>query len=207
VRLDSGVEPGDVVEGRYDSMFAKLIVSGPDRAAALRRADRVLAETEIGGVPTPLAAYGLIVRHPDFAAEPFRVHNRWVEQDFGGVAEPAPDPGTVMVRIGRRVMPVAVPGLSVLGERARTIRDESAALRSQAGLADTGPAVLAPMQGTIVAIAVKDGDVVEVGDLVAVCEAMKMENPVLAPRSGVVSGLAVSVGDSVSHHAVLCSIV
>ncbi len=208
VRLDAGVEAGDTVEGRYDSMFAKLIVSGPDRAAVLRRAERVLAETEIGGVPTPLGVYRQIVRHPDFAAEPFGVHNRWIENDFDGAeADAAPaDSGSVMVRVGRRVMPVPVPGLAVLGDRTATIRAESAALRSEAGSADTGPAVLAPMQGTIVAVAVKDGDSVQVGDLVAVCEAMKMENPVVAHRAGVVSGLSVSVGDSVSHHAVLCRI-
>ena len=210
VRLDAGVEPGDPVEGRYDSMFAKLIVTGPDRSATLRRAGRVLAETEIAGVPTPLGAYRLMVRHPDFAAEPFRVHNRWVENDFDGLdpgGAAAADSGTVMVRIGRRVIPVPVPGLTQLGDRAAAIRAESAALRTEAGTADTGPAVLAPMQGTIVAVAVKDGDHVELGDLVAVCEAMKMENPVLAHRSGVVSGLSVSVGDGVTHHAVLCSIV
>jgi acetyl-CoA/propionyl-CoA carboxylase biotin carboxyl carrier protein len=208
VRLDAGLEPGDAVEGRYDSMFAKLIVTGPDRAATLRRAARVLAETEIAGVPTPLGVYRLMVRHPDFAAEPFRVHNRWVENDFDGL-DPgggAVDSGAVMVRIGRRVMPVPVPGLSQLGERADTIRAESAALRTQAADLDTGPAVLAPMQGTIVAVAVKDGDHVEVGDLIAVCEAMKMENPVRAHRAGVISGLAVSVGDGVKHHAVICQI-
>ncbi|HUR73009.1 MAG TPA: biotin/lipoyl-containing protein, partial [Sporichthya sp.] len=169
---------------------------------------RVLEETSIGGVPTPLGVYRLMVRHPDFAAEPFRVHNRWVENDFAGaVEEEAVDSGSLMVRIGRRVMPVPVPGLDHLGDRAATIRAESAALRTEAGTADTGPAVLAPMQGTVVAVAVKDGDHVDVGDLVAVCEAMKMENPVRAHRSGVISDLAVSVGDGVTHHAVLCTIV
>jgi acetyl-CoA/propionyl-CoA carboxylase biotin carboxyl carrier protein len=113
-----------------------------------------------------------------------------------------------MVRIGRRVMPIAVPGLARLpDDRAAAIRSESAALRSGAAAVDTGPAVLAPMQGTIVAVGVKDGDAVEVGDLIAVCEAMKMENPVLAHRAGVIAGLAVAVGDGVAHHAVLCSIV
>ena len=209
VRLDAGIEAGDAVEGRYDSMFGKLIVSGPDRPSVLRRAARVLAETEISGVPTPLPAYGLMVRHPDFAAEPFRVHNRWVEQDFEGAADvgdAAVDPGSVLVRVGRRVMPVRVPGLTQLGDRAETIRTEAAALRTEAGTADHGPDVVAPMQGTIVAVAVKDGDHVESGDLVAVCEAMKMENPVRAHRAGTIAGLAVAVGDSVAHHAVMCSI-
>jgi acetyl-CoA/propionyl-CoA carboxylase biotin carboxyl carrier protein len=208
IRLDAGVEAGDAVEGRYDSMFAKLIVSGPDRPATLRRAARVLAECTIAGVPTPLAVYAAIVRHPDFAAEPFHVHNRWLEQELEPVAAPSADPATVMVRIGRRVMPIAVPGLARLpDDRAAAIRSESAALRSGAAAVDTGPAVLAPMQGTIVAVGVKDGDAVEVGDLIAVCEAMKMENPVLAHRAGVIAGLAVAVGDGVAHHAVLCSIV
>jgi acetyl-CoA/propionyl-CoA carboxylase biotin carboxyl carrier protein len=208
VRLDAGVEAGDAVDGRYDSMFAKLIVSGPDRGAVLRRADRVLEETTIVGVPTPVELYRQIVRHPDFAAEPFRVHNRWAESELDAAVPQAPDPGSVMVRVGRRVMPVAVPGLERLpAERASEIRAASAELRSEAASVDTGPSVLAPMQGTIVAVAVKDGDTVAVGDLIAVCEAMKMENPVLAHRAGVITGLTVAVGDGVTHHAVLCSIV
>jgi uncharacterized protein YdeI (YjbR/CyaY-like superfamily)/biotin carboxyl carrier protein len=120
----------------------------------------------------------------------------------------APDSGSVMVRVGRRVMPVAVPGLERLpAERASEIRAASAELRSEAASVDTGPSALAPMQGTSVAVAVKDGDTVAVGDLIAVCEAMKMENPVLAHRAGVITGLTIAVGDGVTHHAVLCSIV
>nr|WP_019873574.1 biotin carboxylase N-terminal domain-containing protein [Sporichthya polymorpha] len=211
VRLDAGVEDGDAVDPRFDSMFAKLIVSAPDRAAALRRAARVLAETEIAGVPTPLAVYRRIVRHPDFAGEVLRVHNRWVEQDLAAEADletggGPTDPAVVGVRVGRRVMPVRVPGLTVLGGRAAAIRAEAAALRTAGAAVADGPEVLAPMQGTIVAVAVKDGDLVAPGDLIAVCEAMKMENPVRAHRAGVVTGLSVTPGAPVAAATVLCTL-
>jgi acetyl-CoA/propionyl-CoA carboxylase biotin carboxyl carrier protein len=205
VRCDAGVEPGDAVEARYDSMFAKLIVSGPDRATTLRRAHRVLGETVVTGVPTPIELYRSIVRHPDFSGEPFRAHTRWVESDLA-VPGAAPDPTTVSVRVGRRLMPVALPGLAEVGARAEQIRTGSADLRAGGAASADGPAVTAPMRGTIVAVAVKDGDVVAVGDLIAVCEAMKMENPVRTRRAGVVAGLTVAVGDPVDQGSVLCEV-
>ncbi len=105
-------------------------------------------------------------------------------------------------------MPVRVPGLDSLGStRAAQVRTESAALRAEAADAvEAGPTVAAPMQGTIVVVAVKDGDHVEPGDLLAVLEAMKMENPIRAHRAGVVEGLTVVPGDAVAHRAVLCRI-
>ncbi|MGQ0629528.1 MAG: acetyl/propionyl/methylcrotonyl-CoA carboxylase subunit alpha [Sporichthyaceae bacterium] len=218
IRLDTGFEAGDTVEGRYDSMFAKLIVSGPDRAITLRRAADALAELRIEGLPTPVAFYRQVLTHPDFTAESpdgapgtFAVHNRWIERDFDGELTPwrvdeEIDPNTVMVRVGRRLMPVPIPGLAVLGERAERIRAESAALRAASAATVSGPAVRAPMQGTIVAVAVKDGDVVAEGDLVVVCEAMKMENPVLAHCAGTISNLTVVPGDTVAQRALICEI-
>ncbi|MGQ0623063.1 MAG: acetyl/propionyl/methylcrotonyl-CoA carboxylase subunit alpha [Sporichthyaceae bacterium] len=213
IRLDSGFEAGDVVEGRYDSMFAKLIVSGPDRATTIRAARQALAELRIEGLPTPVAFYQQVLAHEDFTAPDgdFAIHNRWIERDFTGVLQPwqAPDdldPNIVMVRVGRRLMPVPIPGLCVLGARAEQVRAESAALRAASAATISGPAVRAPMQGTIVAVAVKDGDVVTEGDLIVVCEAMKMENPVLAHRAGRISGLTVTPGDTVAQRAVICEI-
>jgi acetyl-CoA/propionyl-CoA carboxylase biotin carboxyl carrier protein len=204
VRCDAGVAAGDRVQARYDSMFAKLIVSGPDRATTLRRAQRVLDETVVTGVPTPLELYRQLMRHPDFAAEPFRVHTRWLES-LGTSAPPA-EPGVLVVRVGRRLMSVEVPGLAELGPRAERTRAQSAALRAGGTAAEAGPAVRAPMRGTIVAVAVKDGDHVGSGDVIAICEAMKMENPVRARRSGLVVGLTVAVGDPVDQGDLLCEI-
>ncbi|MGQ0467827.1 MAG: acetyl/propionyl/methylcrotonyl-CoA carboxylase subunit alpha [Sporichthyaceae bacterium] len=210
IRVDTGVEAGDMVDGRYDSMFAKLVVSGPNRATTLRRAGRALASLRIEGVPTPLALYRLVVEHPDFA-ESFAVHNRWLEEDFeGNVAPWRPEAGEdnqLIVRVGRRPMTVTVPGLDGLGETGERARTESASLRAAATETAAGPAVSAPMQGTIVSVVVADGDRVEPGDLLAVLEAMKMENPIRAHRAGTVEGLAVHVGATVAQRALVCRIV
>jgi acetyl-CoA/propionyl-CoA carboxylase, biotin carboxylase, biotin carboxyl carrier protein len=111
------------------------------------------------------------------------------------------------VQVGGRPLQVRVPGLAVLGERAATIREQSAAAYVEKAGAAAGNTVTAPMQGTIIAIDVQDGQPIESGGRVAVLEAMKMENPVLAHRSGTVAGVAVAVGDSVAHGSVLCEIV
>jgi acetyl-CoA/propionyl-CoA carboxylase biotin carboxyl carrier protein len=203
VRWDGGVEAGDAVDGRYDSMFGKLIVSGPDRPSALRRARRALDELEITGVPTPVAFYRWLLDHPDFAGD-FAVHNRWVDAVIGELPKPETPLDRVTVRVGRRSFPVALPGLATLGDRAAEI---VAGLR---GPGEAGPAdslVLSPMQGTIVTVAVKEGDVVAVGDLIAVLEAMKMQNPVLAAVAGTVTDLRAGVGDSVAHRQHLCEII
>nr|WP_083474142.1 biotin carboxylase N-terminal domain-containing protein [Pseudonocardia sp. AL041005-10] len=207
VRVDSGVVEGDVVDGRFDSMFAKLVVTGRDRPQALRRARRALAEARIEGVPTPLPFYREVVVDPDFTGDghTFAVHNRWIEERPVAVG-PGPVGDTLAVRVGRRSLPVPVPGLAVLGDTAARIRQESAALQRAETAGVSGPVVTAPMQGTIVAVAVTDGTRVARGDLVAVLEAMKMENRVLAHRDGTVRGLAVAPGDAVSVRSVLCEI-
>jgi acetyl-CoA/propionyl-CoA carboxylase biotin carboxyl carrier protein len=209
VRLDSGVEEGDAVDGRFDSMIAKLIVTGRDRPEALRRARRALAEARIEGVPTPLPFYREVVEHPDFTAVGglFAVHNRWIEEEAGELlgAELAED-DLLTVRVGRRLMAVSAPGLVALGERAAPIRRESAAMRLAEAGEIAGVNVVAPMQGTIVQVVVSDGQAIAKGELVAVLEAMKMENRVLAHRDGVISRIAVAAGDSVGAAAVICRI-
>ena len=162
-------------------------------------------------MPTPVPFYRQVVEHPDFA-DRFAVHNRWIETEFDGVVEPWTDPAAegapdaLPVRVGRQVLTLQVPGLAVLGERGDTIRRDAAALRSAATTTVSGNAVVAPMQGTIVQVAVREGQEVAEGDLVAVLEAMKMENPVLAHRAGVVAGLAVAVGDTVTRGTVICEL-
>lgn len=208
LRVDSGVVEGDTIDGRFDSTFAKLIVTGRDRAQALARARRALRETEIEGAPTLIPLYRQILDHPDFAGDSMlAVHNRWIEQNIGwivGEAEPAGD--HLNVRLGRRLMSVYMPGLAGLGDKAAVIRRESAQLQCADDEQATGDTVTSPMRGTLVRIAVEEGQPVNKGDLVAVVEAMKMENRVLAPRTGTVMSLAVSVGMPVAAGTMLCKI-
>jgi acetyl-CoA/propionyl-CoA carboxylase biotin carboxyl carrier protein len=211
VRVDSGIEEGSVIGGQFDSMLAKLIVSGSSREEALRRAARALDETIIGGLTTVLPLHRAVVRDPAFTAsgaDGFTVHTAWIETEFRGLApDPEPDSDEAAVRIGNQVLRVPLPGLRALGERAAAIRADFASVVPGVRAARVkGNAVTAPMQGTVVKVAVSDGQQVEAGDLVAVLEAMKMENPVTAHRSGTVTGLAVTAGDVLAQGTVLCEI-
>ena len=213
VRVDSGVEAGSVIGGGFDSMLAKLIVTGADRATALARARRALDEVVVEGVPTVLPFDRAVVRDPAFTAEDgFAVHTRWIETEFDNRIPPyddgsAADDGRVTIFVGGRAMKVALPGLRTLGARAEEIRNSAAELAFGARPdGSAGDAVTTPMQGTVVKVAVTDGQYVEPGDLVAVVEAMKMENPVTAHKAGVVTGLSVEVGDTPAQGAVLCEI-
>jgi acetyl-CoA/propionyl-CoA carboxylase biotin carboxyl carrier protein len=218
VRVDSGVQPGAVVGGGFDSMLAKVIVTGASRPEALQRARRALDEMEVDGVPTVLPFHRAVVRDQAFTAEPFRVHTRWIETEWA--AEVAPYAGqvadagepeqreTVVVEVGGRRLEVTLPaGLGLAGAGRGTGTAPKRASRRKAGAAAGGDALTSPMQGTIVRIAVADGDQLNQGDLVLVLEAMKMEQPLLAHKSGTVKGLTATVGDVVSSGTVLCEIV
>ena len=200
IRLDSGIETGSVVGGNFDSLLAKLIVVGADRAQALRRARRALAEFRIDGVATTLPLLRRVIDDPAFSEE-FRVHTRWLEQDFlpaQPVAETAHQPSQITVTIGRRALVVDVPGLRAAD------RERLAVERAEERSPDE---VLTPMQGTVVSLSVTDGDLVEAGAVLAVVEAMKMENAVTAPHAGRVEGLAVAVSGSVAQGALVCRVV
>jgi acetyl-CoA/propionyl-CoA carboxylase, biotin carboxylase, biotin carboxyl carrier protein len=218
VRVDSGVEAGAVVGGAFDSLLAKLIVTGASRAEALERSRRALDETVLGGLPTVLPFHRAVVRDADFTDEPFRVHTRWIETDWAGglapwsgsadVDEPA-ERETVVVEVGGRRLEVSLP--AGLGAAAGAAAGRGAApkrSRSRGGAAAAGgDALTSPMQGTIVKIAVADGDTVAAGDLVLVLEAMKMEQPLTAHKAGTVKDLTAAVGEVVSSGAVLCYLV
>ncbi|MFC5999885.1 acetyl/propionyl/methylcrotonyl-CoA carboxylase subunit alpha [Quadrisphaera sp. GCM10027208] len=224
VRLDSGVRAGDVVPGAFDSMLAKLIVTGATRRQALERSRRALAEFVVEGMPTVLPFHRAVVQDPAFAPagdEPFTVHTRWIETEFDNTIEPwtgaGPDdegPGErerVVVEVGGKRLEVVLPaGLGGLGgggsagaARAKAPRRKRTA---GGGAAAGGDALTSPMQGTIVKVAAEDGATVSAGDTVVVLEAMKMEQPITAHKDGVVSGLSAQVGATVSAGAVLCEI-
>ena len=224
VRVDSGVVEGDVVSGAFDSMIAKLIVTGADRREALDRSRRALAELEVEGIATVVPFHRAVVAEPDFApasaTEPFTVHTRWIETEFadrlrelGAASGTAPDDDgpqveRVTVEVGGKRLEVVIPvGLSVGGRRpgAAPRRAARRTSSSRSGSAN-GTALASPMQGTIVKIAVEEGATVAEGDLVVVLEAMKMEQPLVAHRAGTVRSLIAAVGASVSAGALICEI-
>ena len=222
VRLDSGVVEGDAIAGAFDSMLAKLIVTGHDRQQALERARRALDEFAVEGMPTVLPFHRAVVSDPDFAPadprEPFSVHTRWIETEFDNTIQPyagpvagAPEDGerqTVVVEVGGKRLEVVLPGGLALGGGAGTAKKKAPRRSSgaRAGTAASGDALTAPMQGTIVKIAVEEGQEVAQGDLVVVLEAMKMEQPITAHKAGTVTGLTAVVGATVTNGAVIAEI-
>nr|WP_211661650.1 biotin carboxylase N-terminal domain-containing protein [Modestobacter muralis] len=218
VRWDSGVEAGGEVAGAFDSMLAKLIVTGATRAEALQRAARALDELVVEGMPTVVPFHRAVVRDAAFTSEPFTVHTRWIETEWdnqvpaysAAPVEAADAEGrqTVVVEVGGRRLEVTLPAGLAAGGAPAAAAAAKARRRSggSGGAAASGDALTAPMQGTIVKVAVADGATVAAGDLVVVLEAMKMEQPITAHKAGVVSGLTAEVGAAVTSGAVLCSI-
>ncbi|MEO6941776.1 MAG: biotin carboxylase N-terminal domain-containing protein [Terrimesophilobacter sp.] len=217
VRVDSGVTTGDVIGGAFDSLLAKLIVTGSSRADALERSRRALDEFEVAGLPTVLPFHRKIVRDPAFISEPFSVYTRWIETDFVNDIEPwsgsLPDAAppvsrqNVVVEVGGKRIEVSLPS-RMLGAAA-SAASVAPPRRSTAGVVatTTGNSVKAPMQATIVKLAVSDGDRVVKGDLVLVLEAMKMEQPLTAHKDGTIADLNATVGATVSSGHLLLNIV
>ena len=230
VRLDSGVETGSVIGGQFDSMLAKLIVTGATRAEAIERARRALDEFEVEGLATVIPFHRAIVRDPAFIGDDspgsagFTVHTRWIETEWNNTVEPFSGGGaldeeepkprhTVVVEVGGRRLEVSLPGDLALSNgapagAAGVIRKKPKPRKRGAagGAAASGDAVTAPMQGTVVKVAVEEGQTVAAGDLVVVLEAMKMENPVTAHKDGVITGLAVEAGAAITQGTVLAEI-
>ena len=218
VRIESGVRAGDEVSGAFDSMLAKLIVTGATRQEAIERSRRALAEFRIDGIPTVLPFHRAVMEDPAFtpedAEEPFSVHTTWIETEFTGDLPAAPLPAQPEEPEDREAVVVEVDGRRVEISLPASLRAPQAAVRQRrkrqhrgAGEgAAGGNGVTAPMQGTIVKVAVEEGQTVADGDVLVVLEAMKMEQPITASRSGVVKGLNAEIGATVSAGAVLCSI-
>jgi acetyl-CoA/propionyl-CoA carboxylase biotin carboxyl carrier protein len=211
VRVDSGVTTGDVISGSFDSLLAKLIVTGHTRADALERARRALDEFEVAGLPTVLPFHRKIVRDPAFTAEDgvFGVYTRWIETEFENDIEPwggvLTDSGApekrheVVVEVGGKRVSVSLP--TKLLPASGSVSAAPAPRRRSGGgsvATATGTAIASPMQATIVKVAVADGDKVVKGDLVLVLEAMKMEQPISAHRDGTITALDAKVGATVS---------
>ena len=223
VRVDSGVEQGDVISGNFDSMLSKLIVTGASRPQALQRARRALQEMVVEGIPTVIPFDLAVVSDPAFApAEgPFTVHTRWIETEFtnnlpawtpDGPADAdgtAEDRQRVVVEVGGKRLEVVLPAsLGTPGTTAAAGKPGKSKkrTRSTGPAAATGNALTSPMQGTIVKVAVSHGDVVSEGDLVVVLEAMKMEQPLTAHRSGTITGLTATAGETVPAGAIIATI-
>jgi acetyl-CoA/propionyl-CoA carboxylase, biotin carboxylase, biotin carboxyl carrier protein len=225
VRLDSGVVEGSVIGGAFDSMLAKLVVTGHTRQQAIERSRRALAEFVVEGMPTVLPFHRAVVSDPAFAPadpeQPFSIHTRWIETEFvntiapwsgpaADVAEESPREKVVVEVSGKRLevsLPAGFGGGGGFGGGPAAAR--KAPKRSgggKAGAAASGDALTSPMQGTIVKIAVEEGQTVAAGDMVVVLEAMKMEQPLTAHKAGTVTGLSAAVGQTVSSGAVICEL-
>ncbi|MGW7104186.1 acetyl/propionyl/methylcrotonyl-CoA carboxylase subunit alpha [Streptomyces sp. NPDC054883] len=223
VRLDAGVESGSVIGPAWDSLLAKLIVTGATREQALQRAARALAEFEVEGMATAIPFHRAVVADPAFApadGTPFSIHTRWIETEFvneipaftaPAAEESDEEPGreTVVVEVGGKRLEVSLP--SSLGMTlARTAAAGGAKPKRRAakksGPAASGDTLASPMQGTIVKVAVEEGQQVNEGDLIVVLEAMKMEQPLNAHRSGTIVGLSAEVGASLTSGATICEI-
>jgi len=223
VRWDAGIVEGDTIAGAFDSMIAKLIVTGRTREQAIERSRRVLDELVIEGMPTVIPFHRKVVRDPAFAPadaeQAFSVHTRWIETAFDNDIEPyagptadSPEPDErqrITVEVGGKRLEVSLPGGLALGAGSGAAAKKKAPRRAggaKSGAAASGDSLTAPMQGTIVKVAVEEGQQVAAGELVLVLEAMKMEQPLNAHKAGTITGLNATVGATVTNGAVLCEI-
>jgi acetyl-CoA/propionyl-CoA carboxylase biotin carboxyl carrier protein len=225
VRVDGGYVAGETIPGAFDSLIAKVIVTGRDRTQALERSRRALAEFVVDGMPTVVPFHRAVVDDPAYIGEGsdtdghFAIHTSWIETEFdnhitpySGASADGVEPDerrTVVVEVGGRRLEVSLPG--GLGAGASTdstggARKPRRTAGKKAGAAASGDAVTSPMQGTIVKVTVEEGQAVAEGDVVVVLEAMKMEQPLKAHKAGTVTGLQAEVGATVTPGAVICEL-
>lgn len=214
IRLDSGVTAGDSVSGAFDSLLAKIIVTGRDRAEALERSRRALDEFEVSGLPTVLPFHRAVVRDPAFIAEDgdFGVYTRWIETEFvndiapwdGELGDQAPAEArhTVVVEVAGKRLEVSLPDRVVapagVAGRPSAVPPSRRSHSPSVVAGASGDAVKSPMQATVVKVAVEEGQQVVKGDLVVVLEAMKMEQPIQAHKDGVIGAINADPGTTVS---------
>ena len=208
VRVDAGFQGGDEIGGNFDSLLAKLVITGATRAQAIERARRALSEFVIEGLPTALPFHRAIVEDPAFTQD-FKIYTSYIENEFNNQipafkyqvqereSQPAAQSLVAEVNGKRFGIQVHTPAPIIKRRRAK---------QSSIGAA-AGTALTSPMQGTVVKVAVEEGATVEAGDLIIVIEAMKMEQPLNAHKSGVVKNLTVVIGETVASAATLCDII
>ena len=227
VRVDGGYENGQTVPGSFDSLIAKLIVTGRDRTQAIERSRRALSEFVVDGMPTVIPFHEAVLRDPAYvgASNPtgegeFTVYTQWIETEFdnqiqpysgdAAEAEEAGERQSVVVEVGGKrlevVLPAGLGGLSAGPAAGGGAKKPKRAAGKKAGAAASGDAVTSPMQGTVVKVVVEEGQQVAEGDTVVVIEAMKMEQPLKAHKAGTVTGLAAEVGATVTNGAVICEL-
>ena len=221
IRVDAGFQAGDVIGGNFDSLLAKLIVTGATREEALERSRRALDEFEVDGIATALTFHRVVVRDPAFAPTdggPFQVHTRWIETEFentipaysgssDGMVEPEVRESVVVEVGGKRVEVTLPAGLGAGAAPAAAAGPKKRSAKGKkGGSGATGDSLVAPMQGTIVKVEVAEGQQVAEGDLVVVLEAMKMEQPLTAHKAGTIAKLSAEVGATVPTGTVLCEI-
>ncbi|HIW45348.1 MAG TPA: ATP-grasp domain-containing protein [Candidatus Yaniella excrementigallinarum] len=235
VRIDTGIEEGETISGAFDSMVAKLIITGNDRKQALQRSHRALTEMRIAGLATVLPFHRRVIQDPNFAPEldqpeqkipsdgPFTVHTRWIETDFINDLQPqvnqqgmpeaeGQERRAVTVEVnGKRVevtLPDSLAGIAAVESKPQRRRPSRSATGTSGATAAgvSGDTVTSPMQGTIVKVGVEVGDEVSEGDLILVLEAMKMEQPIIAHKAGKVTDLTAEIGSSVNAGAALATI-
>lgn len=207
VRVDAGFTAGDVIGGNFDSLLAKLIITGATRNEAIARAKRALAEFQIEGLATALPFHRAIVIDPAFVNE-FKVYTSYIESEFvneipefqGGTSgiSSVPRPETFITEVNGHRFEVALHASETTHKRHR-------AKSGVTGIV-TGDALTSPMQGTVVKIAVSEGDQVEVGDLIFVLEAMKMEQPLTAHKAGKIADISANIGETITSGSKLCNI-
>jgi acetyl-CoA/propionyl-CoA carboxylase biotin carboxyl carrier protein len=218
VRLDGGYDAGETIPGAFDSLVAKLVVTGASREQALQRSRRALAEFQVDGMPTVIPFHRAVTADPAFTDAPFRVHTRWIETEFDNTIEPydgagaeTPEPAErdrVVVEVGGRRLEVVLPaglGAASAGAAAKG-KPARRSAGKKTGTGASGDSLTSPMQGTIVKVVVEDGQTVAEGDPVVVLEAMKMEQSLNAHKAGTVTGLTAEVGATVTTGAVICEI-
>jgi acetyl-CoA/propionyl-CoA carboxylase biotin carboxyl carrier protein len=215
VRVDAGFKQGDIIGGNFDSLLAKLIVTGATRKEAIERAKRALSEFEVDGIATAIPFHRAVLNDPAFAPndslQKFSIYTSWIENEFKNEIEQykdiskssvVEDRSTLVLEVNGKRIEITMPnGLSTGGVQQKkppVARHQ----RTTLGSLDSA-AVQSPMQGTVVKIAVKNGQTVTEGELLFVIEAMKMEQPISAHKAGIVSELSVEVGASVANGAVL----
>ncbi|HET7327781.1 MAG TPA: biotin carboxylase N-terminal domain-containing protein [Nocardioidaceae bacterium] len=222
VRLDGGYDQGETVPGSFDSLVAKLVVSGRSREQALERARRALAEFVVEGMPTVIPFHRAIVIDPAFVGdrERFGVFTSWIETEFDNTIAPYDAAGSeppavaeraaVTVEVGGKRIEVVLPGDlgATPGARLAAAGTKKPAKRGgkKAGATVSGDSLTSPMQGTIVKVAVADGATVAAGEVIVVIEAMKMEQPLTAHKAGTVTGLTAEVGATVTAGQVVCDL-